>query len=62
MSIEQCIKESRFGRTPTRLFLQNHNEHKTAPENAIQIDFVPELHPSGGYEDIVTAVDVFSRS
>ena len=31
------------------------------PEDAIQIDLVPELPPSGGYENIVTAMDVFSR-
>ena len=27
----------------------------------MQIDLVPELPPSGGYENIVTAIDVFSR-
>ena len=27
----------------------------------MQIDLVPELLPSGGYEIIVTAMDVFSR-
>ena len=27
----------------------------------MQIDLVPELLPSGGYENIVTALDVFSR-
>ena len=30
-----------------------------APEEAMQIDLVPELPPSGGYENIVTAIDVF---
>ena len=28
----------------------------------MQIDLVPGLPPSGGYETIVTAIDVFSRS
>ena len=37
------------------------NEHITAPEDAMQIDLVPELPPSGGYTNIVTAMDVFSR-
>ena len=41
--------------------LQNPNEHITAPEDAMQIDLVPELPPSGGYTNIVTAMDVFSR-
>ena len=60
-SCEQCIRESRIDRCLTRLPLQNSNEHITAPEVAMQIDLVPELPPSGGYENIVTAMDVFSR-
>ena len=61
MSCEQCFRESRIDRSLTRLPLQNPNEHITAPEDAMQIDLVPELPPSGGYENIVTAMDVFSR-
>ena len=61
MSCEQCIRESRIHPSLTRPPLQNPNEHITAPEDAIQIDLVPELPPSGGYENIVTAMDVFSR-
>ena len=33
----------------------------TAPEDAMQIVFVPVLHPSGGFENLVTAMDVFFR-
>ena len=61
MSCEQCIKESGIDRNLTRPSLQNPNEHLTAPKDAMQIDLVPELPPSGGYENIVTAMDVFSR-
>ena len=61
MSCEQCIRESRIHPNLTRPPLQNPNEHITAPEDAIQIDLVPELPPSGGYQNIVTAMDVFSR-
>ena len=61
ISCEQCIRESRIDRSLTRPPLQNPNEHITAPEDAMQIDLVPELPPSGGYENIVTAIDVFSR-
>ena len=61
MSWEQCIQESRIDRSLTRLPLQNPNQHITAPEDAMQIDFVPELPPSSGYENLVTAMDVFSR-
>ena len=60
-SCEQCIRESRIDHSFTRPPLQNPIEHITAPEDAIQIDLVPELPPSGGYENIVTAMDVFSR-
>ena len=62
MSCEQCIRESRIDRSFNCPPLQNPNEHITAPEDAIQIDLVPELPPSGGYENIVTAMDVFFHS
>ena len=61
MSCEQCIRESRIDLNLNHTPLQNPNEHITAPEDAMQIDLVPELPPSGGYENIVTALDVFSR-
>ena len=61
MSCEQCIRESLIDRSLNRPPLQNRNEHITAPEDAMQIDLVPEIPPSGGYENIVTAMDVFSR-
>ena len=61
MSCEQCLKESRINPRLTRQPLQNLHEYITAPEDAIQIDLVPGLPPSCGYENIVTALDVFSR-
>ena len=61
MSCEQCIRESRIDRSLTYPPLQNANEHITAPEDAMQVDLVPELPPSGDYENIVTAMNVFSR-
>ena len=61
MSCEQCIREPRIDRSLTHLPLQNPNEHITAPEDAMQIDLVTELPPSGGYTNIVTAMDMFSR-
>ena len=42
-------------------FLQNPSERITGPKNAMQIDSVPEVSPSGGSEIIVIAIDVFSR-
>ena len=61
MSCAQCIRESRIDHSFTRPPLQNPKEHITASEDAMQIDLVPELPPSGGSENIVTAMDVFSR-
>ena len=61
MSCEQCFRESRINPRLARPPLQNPNEYITAPEDAMQIDLVPELPPSGGYENIVTAMDVFPR-
>ena len=61
MSCEQCLRESRINPRLTRPPLQNPNEYLTAPEDAVQIELVPGLPPSGGYENNVTAMDVFSR-
>ena len=61
MSCEQCRRESRLNPRLTHPPLQNPNEYINAPEDAMQIDFVPGLPPSGGYENLVTAMDVFSR-
>ena len=48
MSCEQCIRETRVDDKLTRPALQNLSEHISAPEDAMQIDMVPELPPSGG--------------
>ena len=61
LSCEQCLRESRINPRLTRPPLHNPNEYITAPGDAMQIDLVPGLPPSGGYENIVTAIDVFSR-
>ena len=61
MSCEQCVRESRIDVSLTHLPLQKPDQHITVPEDAMQIDLVLELPPSGGYENIVTAMDVFSR-
>ena len=61
MSCEKCITELRINPQLTRFPLQNPNEHINAPEDAMQFDLVPGSQPSGGYQNIVTAMDVFSR-
>ena len=60
MSCEQGIKESQTNHRFTRPPLQNPSEHITITEDAMQTDLVPELPPSAGYENIVTAMDVSS--
>ena len=60
LSCKQGLRESRINPRLTRSPLQNPNEYITAPEDAMQIGLVPGLPPSGGYENIVTAMDVFS--
>ena len=61
MSCEQFIREARIDHSLTRPPLQNPNEQITAPKAAMQIDFVSEWAPSGGYENFVTDMDVFFR-
>ena len=61
MSCKQCIRESGIDCSFTRLPLQDPTAHITALEDAMEIDLVPEIPPRGGYENIVTAMDVFSR-
>ena len=60
-SCEQCLGESRINTQLTRPPLKNLNEYITAPETAMQIDLMPGLPPSGGYENTMTAMNVFSR-
>ena len=59
---EQCKKKSQIDRRLTCLPLQNPNEHiRVLPDELMQIDWLPELPPSDGYENNITAMDVFPR-
>ena len=42
MSCQPCIKKSRIDLKKTHHPLKSPNEHITAPEDAMQIDLVPE--------------------
>ena len=58
---EICIKDKRTknpSKTPELLSLPEWN---LGPEDALQIDLLRNLPLSGGYENIITALDVFSR-
>ena len=61
MSCQQCIREAQSQNQHTCLLLQLPGEHITAPEDDMQIHFVPVLSPPGGFEKTMTAQDLFSR-
>ena len=58
---EQCARDKRVPNATTTPELLNLPEWDRGPEDAMQIDLLPNLPPSGGYENVLTAIDVFSR-
>ena len=58
---EICIQDKRINNTRITPELIHIPEWDLGPEDLMQIDFLPELLPSGVYENIITAIDVFSR-
>ena len=58
---KECARNKRVpNATITNEFL-NLPEWDLGPEDAMQIDLLPNLSPSRGYEIVLTAIDVFSR-
>ena len=58
---EICIQDKRINNTRITPEIINIPEWDLGPEDLMQIDVLPESPPSGGYENIITAIDVFSR-
>ena len=58
---EICIQDKRINNTRITPELIHIPEWDPGPEDLMQIDLLPELPPSGCYENIITATDVFSR-
>ena len=58
---EICIQDKRINNTKITPELIHIPEWDLGPEDLMQIDLLPELPPIGGYENIITAIDVFSR-
>ena len=58
---EICIQDKSTNNTRITPEVIHIPEWDPGPEELIQIDLLPELPPSGGYENIITAIDVFSR-
>ena len=58
---ETCIQDKRTNNTRITPELIHIPEWDLGPKDLMQIDLLPELPTSGGYENIITAKDVFSR-
>ena len=58
---EQCAEDKRAPDATITPELLNLPEWDLGPENAMQIDLLPNLPPSGGHESVLTAYDVFLR-
>ena len=58
---EICIQDKRINNTRITPELICIPDWDLGPEHIMQIDLLPELSPSGGYENIIAARDVFSR-
>ena len=57
---EQCARDKRVPNATITPELLDLPEWDLGPEDAMQIDLLPNLPPSGGYENVLTAIDVFS--
>ena len=58
---EQCARDKRVPNATITPELLNLPEWDLGPEDTMQIDLLPNLPPSSGYENVLTAIDVFSR-
>ena len=58
---EQCARDKRVPKATITPELLNLPEWDLGPGDAMQIDLLLNLPPSGGYEIVLTAIDVFSR-
>ena len=56
-----CIQNKRINTKQIRPPMINTSELAMSPEDALEIDILPNLPPSAGYTNIITAIDVFSR-
>ena len=58
---ETCARDKRVPNNTITPELLNLPEWDLGPEDAMQIDLLPNLPTSGGYQVVMTAIDVFSR-
>ena len=58
---EKCARDKRVPNTLITPELLNLPEWDLGPEDAMQIDLLPNLPTIGGYHTVMTPIDVFSR-
>ena len=58
---QMCIQNKRIKSGLLKTELLNCPERDLGPEDVLQMDILPNLPPSGGFDNIKTACDVFSR-
>ena len=58
---QMCIQNKRINNDLLKTELLNCPEWDLGPEDILQMDILPNLPPSGGFDNIITAIDVFSR-
>ena len=58
---QTCIQTKRNNNDLFRTDLRNCPELDLGPEDIPQMDILPNLPPSGGYDHFITTTDVFSR-
>ena len=58
---QMCIRNTRINNDLLITELLNCPEWDLGPEDILHMDILPNLPPSGGFDNIITAIDVFSR-
>ena len=58
---ETCARDKRIPNNIITPELLSLPEWDLGPEDAMQVDLLPNLPTSGGYQTVMTAIDVFSR-
>ena len=61
LQCEDCIKYKTINNNHIRPKMINHTEHVLGPEDILEIDILPNLPNSAGYQNILVVIDVFSR-
>ena len=60
-SCQECIKYKRINTRQIRPKMINPTDFSMGPEDILEIDILPNLPSSAGYQHIITMIDVFSR-